>query len=275
MNTETWNAPDGDFAVHIEGEGPPLLLLHGIGPGTSFHANFSALVPTLARHRTLYGIDLFGFGASPAVHAPPRFDFALWVRQAQAAIARITRTGAPQVDVWGQSLGAAVALAAAAASPAVRRVVGTGAGGGAREINAALDAFWSAPASMQALRDAMARAVYDPAMLSEAQIATRYATLTEGGRAADFDAMMASGKLHNLRSCWLAPELLGQVQVPVLLVHGRDDAPVPYRDSALHLLDHLPDCRLLLLSRCGHNPMLERTAEVAALGLAHLLPITA
>lgn len=268
MKTETWKFEDGEFAVHIEGSGPPLMLIHGIGPGTSFHANFGAVIPALAAQRTLYGIDLIGFGASPRKAAPPLFDFPLWVRQGQAALARID---APTVELWGQSLGAAVALSVAASSSRVRKMVGTGAGGGALALNASLDRFWAAPSSQQALREAMAAAVYDADALTDAQIATRFETISQDGRGIYFDAMMAPGKESNLRSCWLAPELLARVDASVLLVHGRDDAPVPYRDSALHLLDHLEDSRLVLLSRCGHNPILERTAEVTALALEHLL----
>jgi 2-hydroxymuconate-semialdehyde hydrolase len=268
MTTEQWDFEDGFFAVHTEGSGPPLLMIHGIGPGTSFHANFGAIAPALARHRTIYGMDLIGFGASPRKSAPPLFDFALWVRQAQAALARI---GAPRIDVWGQSLGAAVALAASAGAPAVRYIVGTGAGGGATALNPALDRFWTAPASRAALREAMVAAVYDADALSEVQVAARFDLLAQDGRGAYFDAMMQPGKEANLCSTWLAPELLARVQARVLLVHGRDDLPVPYRDSALHLLDHLDDARLMLLGRCGHNPILERTAEVTELALDHLL----
>ena len=194
--------------------------------------------------------------------APPLFDFALWVRQARAALAHI---GAPDIEVWGQSLGAAVALGASASTPCVKKIIGTGAGGGALALNPALDRFWTAPASAEALRIAMTAAVYDASALTEAQIQTRFDTISRDGRGEYFDAMMAPGKEANLRSCWLAPELLEQVQARVLLVHGRDDAPVPYRDSPLHLLDHLPHARLVLLSRCGHNPALERTAEITAL----------
>jgi 2-hydroxymuconate-semialdehyde hydrolase len=268
MHTEKWDFEDGQYAVHIEGSGPPLLLIHGIGPGTSFHANFGAVIPTLAMHRTLYGIDLIGFGASPPKLVPPLFDFALWVRQARAAMQRI---GADTLDLWGQSMGAAIALSAAASSTAVRRVVGTGAGGGAMTVPPALARFWTAPTSEAALREAMAGAVYDAASLSDEQVATRFRLLTHDGRGADFDAMMASGQEANLRSGWLAPELLAKVAASVLLIHGRDDQPVPYRDSALHLLDHLPDSRLMVLGRCGHNPMLERTADVLSLALPHLL----
>ena len=265
--SDSWSFDEGDFTVHIQGSGPPLLLIHGIGPGTSIRANFSAVLPALARQRTVYGIDLIGFGASPATRGLARFDFALWVRQARAAVARI---GAPRIAIWGQSLGAAVALATAAQEPSVCAVVGTGSGGGARELNAALDRFWTAPPTPQALREAMAGAVYDPRAISDAQIAERFARLHDDGLGPSFDAMMASGKAQNLRSCWLPPETLARVHAPVLLVHGRDDQPVPYRESALHLLDHLPHARLMLLSRCGHNPMIERTDEVLSLAFAHL-----
>ena len=265
--TETWSFDGGEFRVHVQGSGAPLLLIHGIGPGTSIRANFSAVLPALARERTVYGIDLVGFGASPSTRGPARFDFALWVRQARAAV---TRIGAPRVAVWGQSLGAAVALATAAQEPSVCAVVGTGSGGGAREMNAALERFWSVPATPQALREAMATAVFDASQLSEEQIADRFARLHQDGVAESFRSMMDSGKAQNLQSCWQPPETLQRVSAPVLLIHGRDDHAVPYRDSALHLLDHLPDARLMLLSRCGHNPMIERTDEVLSLALAHL-----
>jgi 2-hydroxymuconate-semialdehyde hydrolase len=265
--TETWAFEEGEFAVHIYGGGPPLLLVHGIGPGTSIRANFSAVLPALAAQRTVYGIDLIGFGASPRKQAPPLFDFGLWVKQARAAVQRI---GAPGLALWGQSLGAAVALSVAAEEPCVTAVVGTGAGGGARSLNEALDRFWTSPDTPQALRRAMEGAVHDPGLLSDAQIEDRFSRLSVEGLGPYFDAMMASGKQANLQSCWLSPAVLERVRAPVLLIHGRDDLPVPYRESALHLLDHLSDARLMLLSRCGHNPMLERTDEVLSLALAHL-----
>lgn len=267
LQSETWSFDEGEFTVHVHGSGPPLLLIHGIGPGTSIRANFAAVIPTLGRHRTLVGIDLIGFGASPRKHAPPLFDFPLWVKQARAAVARINH---PELAIWGQSLGAAVALCTAASEPGVKTVIGTGSGGGATTLNPALDRFWSAPTTPQALRSAMASAVYDASALTDAQINERFERLAQGGLGSYFDAMMAPGKQANLQSCWLPPELLARVRARVLLVHGRDDQPVPYRESALHLVDHLHDARLVLLPHCGHNPMLEHTDEVLALALHHL-----
>ena len=266
MTTHTWTCAAGDYAVHIEGKGPPLLLIHGIGPGTSVLANFGSVMPVLTAQRTVYGLDLIGFGASVRPDAPARFDFDAWVAQASDAI---TRINAPDVQVWGQSLGAAVALAASSAHECVRRIVGTGSGGGARTLNAALARFWTTPDSPAQLREAMAGAVYDASRLSDEQVAQRFATLQAGAGDA-FSAMMAGDREALLQSCWLPPELLRSLRAEGLLIHGRDDRPVPYRDSALHLADHIDRCTLVLLGRCGHNPLIERAQDVLRLALDHL-----
>jgi len=51
---------------------------------------------------------------------------------------------------------------------------------------------------------------------------------------------------------------------PVLMVHGRDDRVVPWRNSSAQLVDLLPDARLHVLSGCGHWTMIERTADFLA-----------
>lgn len=53
----------GDLAYTVAGQGPPLLLLHGLGIGNSmaeWAENFSAL----AAHHTVYALDLLGWGLS-------------------------------------------------------------------------------------------------------------------------------------------------------------------------------------------------------------------
>lgn len=266
MTTHTWTFKGSDYAVHIEGKGPPLLLVHGIGPGTSVRANFGIALPELTARRTVYGLDLVGFGASATPGMPAKFDFEGWVAQAVDAISRID---APDVQVWGQSLGAAVALRACAANARVKRIVCTGAGGGARALNPALARFWTTPETPQQLREAMAGAVFDAGRLSGEQVAQRFATL-EAGAGAAFSAMMAGDREQLLQSCWLSPAQLADVGADVLLIHGREDHCVPYRASALHLAEHIARSTLVLLGRCGHNPLIERTAEVMRHALNHL-----
>lgn len=268
METETWSCTEGDFAVHVDGSGPPLVLIHGIGPGTSVMANFQAVLPALVARRTVVGIDLIGFGASPTKHVQPYFDIELWVSQALAVIDRVADE---RLAIWGQSLGAAVALRAASRSKTpIARIIGTGSGGGLMAVNDAMNGFWSAPSSADQLLATMQLAVHDASMLSAEQIAVRYQSLVDGGRAPYFRDMMSGDRQALLQTCRLAPEELRRVDADVLLIHGREDRPVPYRESALHLFDHLPRCKLALLSRCGHNPMLEHTQDVLALALDHL-----
>jgi 2-hydroxy-6-oxonona-2,4-dienedioate hydrolase len=55
-------------------------------------------------------------------------------------------------------------------------------------------------------------------------------------------------------------EDLTQVQIPTLLIHGRDDRVVSFENSLL-LLSHIPNSRLVLLNRCGHWAQVEHADE--------------
>jgi len=226
------------------------------------------MLPAITSERTVYGIDLIGFGASPTKLVQPFFDMSLWVAQTRAVLQRVAHE---KLAIWGQSLGAAVALRAASGGDyPVERIIGTGAGGGLSGLNDALSGFWSAPSSAEQLLNTMQVAVYDSTALSPEQIAARYTSLVDGGRAQYFRDMMDTDRQALLATCRLSEEELSQVQADVLLIHGREDQPVPYRESALHLFDHLPRCKLMLLGRCGHNPMLEHSSDVLSLALNHL-----
>ncbi|MGD1860373.1 MAG: alpha/beta fold hydrolase [Leptolyngbyaceae cyanobacterium] len=88
---------------------PPLLLLHGFGASLEqWHGN----VANLARHRTVYALDLLGFGDSQK--AATIFNADLWSDQVQAFWQ--AWIGQPTVLV-GHSLGALVALNAAVRHP--------------------------------------------------------------------------------------------------------------------------------------------------------------
>ncbi|WP_411088141.1 alpha/beta fold hydrolase [Streptomyces sp. 061-3] len=56
------------------------------------------------------------------------------------------------------------------------------------------------------------------------------------------------------------PELLPTIQVPTLLIHGRDDRVVSYENS-LFLLARIPNSRLVVLNHCGHWAMIECAYE--------------
>ncbi|MFF7441885.1 alpha/beta fold hydrolase [Streptomyces sp. NPDC008122] len=59
---------------------------------------------------------------------------------------------------------------------------------------------------------------------------------------------------------WVKPELLPVIQVPTLLIHGRNDRVVSY-ETSLFLLANIPNSRLVVLNHCGHWAMIEHADE--------------
>ena len=73
--------------------------------------------------------------------------------------------------------------------------------------------------------------------------------------------------LANLRwqPCWFNPDLekwLHRIKLPALVVWGDDDKIMPPANAALWR-ERLPDARLVMVSECGHLPLVEQASLVA------------
>src|SRR4051794_19639587 len=79
----------------LAGEGPPLLLLHGI---TSSSQTWANVLPALAQHHTVIAPDLLGHGSS----AKPRGDYSLGA-YASGVRDLIAALGHDRVSVVGHS----------------------------------------------------------------------------------------------------------------------------------------------------------------------------
>ena len=103
----------GAMAWRVFGHGAPLALLHG-GHGSWLH--WIAVIPALARHRTLYVPDLPGFGESATLDGAPRGG-----APAARAVARPVLDGLralaedERIALAGFSFGGVIATTAAAA----------------------------------------------------------------------------------------------------------------------------------------------------------------
>lgn len=253
------------YRLVTDGQGPPLLLVHGIGPGTTASANFASVWPVLREHWTLMAPDLFGFGQSD-LPAGERFSLPAWEDQLLHVAAQLE---GPRLAVMGQSIGGSLALRLAAREPRVAAVVTSGAAGGMMRAPDPLRRFWNPPADCEAFARVLAESFFDPSALTAEQIDQRF-TLMRAGAAEKFSALLAGDLDGAVASTMLAPALLAQVRCPVLLIHGRDDRQVPLQANAWALRDGLPHAHLLELSHCGHNPLREHTTLALAAAMAHL-----
>lgn len=134
---QTWNAradlPAGRIAYTISGQGPALLLLHGLG---ATRTTWDQLVATLATRYTVIAPDLPGHGESD----PPAGDYSLG---AHAAAMRdlLVALGYTSASVVGHSLGGGVALQFAYQFPdRVSRLLLLSSGGLGTELTPALRA---------------------------------------------------------------------------------------------------------------------------------------
>jgi proline iminopeptidase len=71
--------------------------------------------------------------------------------------------------------------------------------------------------------------------------------------------MIFAGR-HLLRG-WSVMDRLDQITVPTLVVAGRDDFVFP-PECQLELAAGIPNARLQIIERAGHNPHSEQPAEV-------------
>ncbi len=240
----------------------PVLMVHGIGPGTTGRLNFVPLLDRLSPRFAVHLIDLAGFGASGRKTAPPFFDVAFWLRQIALAIDRIQHLYRRAPLLIGNSVGAALALKTAAARPDLKRVLAIGAPA-APPATAELRAFWTAPRDAESLAAAMRPMTGPAAPPGAALVAARLGPFTSGDYGAYFDAMLADPDAC-LDQAALRPDEAAAIGARVSLLHGRLDRACPVDACLARLVPMLPDADITLLGGCGHNVIAERTAEVIA-----------
>ena len=72
----------GEFTTNYleQGEGFPLIFIHGSGPGVSAYANWRLVLPKVAEVAHCYAPDMIGFGYS-SNPTDVKYNKALWTKQ--------------------------------------------------------------------------------------------------------------------------------------------------------------------------------------------------
>jgi pimeloyl-ACP methyl ester carboxylesterase len=245
----------------VHGEGPPLVFVQGvIGDGD---LDWQALVPHLSDRFTCYLPSLRGRGQS-GDHADVGFG-----RLVDDVLTYVDGIGAP-AGVVGWSLGAGLALAAAAAQPdavAAVAAVGPGMPGVMDEHERA--ALGAAIASMGELaaegRSTDAARAFARFLFTDEEIA-----VADG--AGYFEA--AGRYVPNLLSFFQQqleydgpapddPAVLGAISAPVLALHGSESKQPSDAAGARHLADHVPNARIQQIPDAGHAAPLTHPEALA------------
>jgi pimeloyl-ACP methyl ester carboxylesterase len=252
----------------VAGDGPPVVLLHGIGIDAA-GVSWKHALPELAADRTVYALDLPGHGASekPSV----RYTTAYFQAALSAFLDDQDLNGAALVGV---SMGGSVALGYALDEGDPERLAlidsyGLGS-----------DAYWLPAATAALWTPGLGSHLWSGVGSSKAAVRSSLAGLTgstpdEGFVDDVYGAVQDRDVLRTLRG-WQRSEFrttglrtdysdrLAEVSVPTLLVHGAEDPLLPPSWSR-RAHEALPESDLHVIERCGHWPQRESPAEVTGL----------
>jgi len=242
--------------IHWEsqGDGAPVLLVHGLG---YTREGWGPLRELLSRRYRVLSYDNRGIGESEIPPGPYTVD-----ELAADAAQVLDEAGAERAHVLGASLGGMVAQLLAAERPErVDRLVLAGTTpGGARayplpQRTLALMAEASALPPEVALRRFVENALAPGSPLVDEVLAYRQAHPPDP---AGWAAQAAAG------ASWDADGRLARIAAPTLVLAGTADAVVDPRNAEL-IAEAIPNARLQLIDGAGHLPFWERPEEFAAL----------
>jgi pimeloyl-ACP methyl ester carboxylesterase len=255
------------LGVHylVEGRGPAVVLVHGLG---GFAESWRHNVAALAARATVYAIDLPGAGRSGK--PPAGYSLAYFARALHAFLDGV---GVTQASLVGHSLGAAVAVTYALTHPArVERlallagcVPGFGWRPGWRARLVATPLLGEALAlcgCAPLYRAAIARCFHAPSPDEVAFLVDwDYATRTAGAARASWLATVRSLPEDFVARRDDYRRAIATLDLPVLLVHGRQDPAVPAGHCA-QAADGFPRATARWLDACGHFPHIEHARIV-------------
>ncbi|MFC4507250.1 MULTISPECIES: alpha/beta fold hydrolase [Streptomyces] len=246
-------------AFRMAGEGPALVLIHGIGDSS---ATWGRLIPDLARTHTVVAPDLLGHGASDK----PRADYSV-AAYANGVRDLLTTLGIESATLVGHSLGGGVAMQFAYQFPErTERLILVSAGGVGREVNPALRLV-SLPGAHLALS-----ALRLPGMRLQVGLVVSLMKLLDtdlGQDAPDLlnlvDALPdETSRNAFIRTLRAVVDWRGQVVtmldrcyltagMPTMLLWGDRDSVVPVR-HAYGAHEAMPGSRLEIFEGAGHFP---------------------
>ena len=264
-------------ALELEGEGAPIVLLHGYGDSAD---TWRLVLDRLARaDRRAIALDLPGFGtAAPLERDAPVLD--QYDAFAAAALEHAVDEGPGDLAILGgNSLGGCIALRAA------QRCEDLPIAGIVPVAPAGLDMprWFSAIERDPIVRTLLAAPVPMPERLVRGLVGAVYRQLAFSSPGAPAGGVVSSFTSHHpdrtaVRTLLdtgrrVLPELAGfpfeleRIGCPVLLVWGDRDRMVTHR-GARHIVDAVPATAYELLEGCGHCPQLEEPGRLAELLIA-------
>ena len=242
------------------GDGPPVVLVHGSGPGVTAYANWRLTMPGLAPHFRVLAPDMAGFGFSDKPGGVA--DLAAWAGQ---IIGFLDSLGIERASVVGNSFGGSIGIRLATDHPdRVDRLVLMGATGISFPITEGLDQVWGYQPSLENMRRILDYFAYSRELVNDELAEVRYRAALAPGVQEAFSALFPAPRQRWVEAITTPEEKIKAIPHETLIIHGREDKVIPL-DNAYRLLGLIERSELHVFGRCGHWSQIEWAADFNAL----------
>ena len=239
------------------GQGDPVVLIHGSGPGVTSYANWRLVLPALAENFRVVAPDMVGFGFS---ERPANIVYGVqtWADQ---VIGLMDTLELPKAHLVGNSFGGAIALRVATQHPdRVGKLVLMGSMGVPFPITEGLERVWGYEPSFENMRKVLDVFAYSRDLVNDELAEVRYRGSIQPGFQESFAAMFPAPRQRWVEAMCTPEDDIRALPHRTLIVHGREDQVIPVQTS-LRLEELIDNADLNVFSHCGHWSMIERTAD--------------
>ncbi len=239
------------------GAGPPVVLVHGSGPGVTAYANWRLVIPALSDRFRVIAPDMVGFGFS---ERPDGADYSVqtWADQ---VVGLLDALGLDKASIVGNSFGGAIALRVATQHPdRVDKLVLMGSMGVDFPITEGLDRVWGYTPSFENMRGVLDVFAYDRSLVPDELAEVRYRASTQPGFQESYGAMFPAPRQRWVDAMRTPDDEIRKITHETLIVAGREDRVIPV-ETSLALMRLVDNAQLHVYPHCGHWTQIERSAD--------------
>ena len=233
---------EGKFSYIEIGEGPPIIVLHGLMGGLS---NFDGVTSFFSKK-----------GYKVVVPELPIYDMSLLKTNVKTFAKYlhdfIEHKGYDEVIVLGNSLGGHIGLLHTKLFPKkVKALVITGSSG---LYESAMGGSYPRRGDYEVIKKKAQEVFYDPEVATKEIVDEVFATVNDRNKLIKTLAIAKSAIRHNMGKD------LPQMTTPTCIIWGKNDAVTP-PEVAKEFNEKLPDSDLFWIDKCGHAAMMEHPDE--------------
>ncbi|MDR1000916.1 MAG: alpha/beta fold hydrolase [Clostridiales bacterium] len=244
---------------HDIGEGFPVVLLHGSGPGVTAWANWNRLFPLLKGNYRIIAPDMAGFGYTERVPGAV-YNMNAWVQQ---TIDLFDALKIDKANLVGNSFGGALALSMAIKYPErINKLVLMGSMGVTFPITYGLDRVWGYEPSVANMEELLEIFTYDHSYANKELAKSRYESSIYPGFQESFSSLFPEPRQNGVESMAGNQAYIRNIPHETLIIHGREDRVIPL-ETSLTLMKLIDKAELHVFGHCGHWTQIEKTREFA------------